>query len=285
VIAEIEEEESSMENLSGTIIGHDKEVGLRPESIKVGQLDVHYLTGGEGEPLIVIHGGGDSGRAWLQNAAELSKYYQVYIPDLPGFGRSKAISEDFDLSSYVTFVEDFSRNLGLGHFHLMGHSLGGGIALHYALNFPHRIRRLVLISSLCLGQEIALWARILSLPMFYRIAKKTVVSVFRAIGWLVRKLNCPLGKLTPPSLLRMSIGKSVMTVKGQTTVLANQLSELLMPTLLIWGAKDNIVPVRHAFVAAERIPNCQVRVFQNSGHSVYRQQIHEFSDMLVRFLG
>lgn len=274
-----------MEKSSGKIIGLEGEAGLRPGSIKVGHLDVHYLTGGKGEPLIVIHGGGGSGRAWQQNAVELSKYYQVYIPDLPGFGHSKAISEDFDLSSYVTFVEDFSRSLGLGRFHLLGHSLGGGIALHYALDFPHKIKRLVLISSLCLGQEIAFWARIMSLPLFYRIAKKIVVSVFKAIGWLVRNLNCPLGKLAPPSLLRMSIGKSIMTAKGQTTVLANRLSELLMPTLLVWGAKDNIVPVRHAYVAAERIPNCQVRVFQGSGHSVYRQRIGEFSDMLVRFLG
>jgi pimeloyl-ACP methyl ester carboxylesterase len=285
VIAEIEQEKLSVEKSSEKIIGHDKEVDLRPGSIKVGHLDIHYLTGGKGEPLIVIHGGGDSGRAWQQNAAELSKYYQVYIPDLPGFGRSKAISEDFDLSSYVTFVEDFSHSLGLGHFHLLGHSLGGGIALHYALNFPHKIKRLVLISSLCLGLEIAFWARIMSLPVFYRIARKIVVSVFKALGWLVRKLHCPLGKLKPPSLLRMSIGKHIMNVKGQTTVLANRLSELLMPTLLVWGAKDNIVPVRHAYVAAERIPHCQVRVFQGSGHSVYRQRIGEFSDMLVRFLG
>ena len=258
---------------------------LRPENVKVGHLDIHYLTGGEGEPLIVIHGGGDSGHAWLQNVIELSKYYQVYLPDLPGFGHSKAAEEDFDLSSYVTFVEDFSRSLGLGHFHLVGHSLGGGIALRYALDFPHRIRRLVLVSSLCLGREIALWARIMSRPVFYRIARKIVVSVFRAIGWLARKLHCPLGKIAPPSLLRMSIGKSVMTVKGQTTVLMNRLSELLMPTLLVWGANDNIVPVHHAFLAAEQIPNCQVSVFQNSGHSVYRQRIGEFSDLLVRFLG
>ena len=269
--------EEVISQLSGT--------GLHPECIEVGQLDIHYLTGGEGEPLIVIHGGGGSGRAWLKNAAELSKYYQVYLPDLPGFGRSKAAAEDFELSSYVAFVEDFSRSLGLGHFHLIGHSLGGGIALNYALRFPHKIKRLVLVSSLCLGREIAFWSRVLSLPVFYRITKKTVVSIFKALGWLIRKLNCPLEKITPPSLLRMSIGKSIMTVKGQTNVLVNRLSELLIPTLLVWGAKDNIVPVRQAYLAAEQIPNCQVRVFQNSGHSVYRQRIREFSDLLVRFLG
>ncbi|HEY51063.1 MAG TPA: alpha/beta hydrolase [Dehalococcoidia bacterium] len=275
----------SQDTFSEEVTSHLSGTGLRPECIKVGQLDIHYLTGGEGEPLIVIHGGGGSGLAWLKNAAELSKYYQVYLPDLPGFGRSKAIAEDFELSSYVAFVEDFSRSLGLGHFHLIGHSLGGGIALNYALRFPHKIKRLVLVSSLCLGREIAFWSRILSLPVFYRVAKKTVVSIFKAIGWLIRKLNCPLEKITPPPLLRMSIGKSMMTVKGQTTVLVNRLSELLIPTLLVWGANDNIVPVHQAYLAAARIPNCQVRVFQNSGHSVYRQRIREFSDLLVRFLG
>ena len=76
-----------------------------------------------------------------------------------------------------------------------------------------------------------------------------------------------------------------MTIKGQTTVLVNRLSELLMPTLLVWGAKDNIVPVRHAHLAAEHISNCQVRIFQDSGHSVYRHRIREFSDLMVRFLG
>lgn len=284
-ITEMEEAGMSRERFPETVNGDLKETNLRLERIKVGHLDIHYLTGGEGEPLIVIHGGGDSGRAWLKNAAELSRYYQVYVPDLPGFGHSKGSGVDFDLSSYVTFVEDFSRSLGLKHFHLAGHSLGGGIALHYALEFPHKTRRLVLISSLCLGREIALWSRILSLPIFYRIAKKTVVAVFKAIGWLVRKLNRPLEELTPPSLFRMSIGKGIMTAKGQTTVLVNRLSELLMPTLLVWGAKDPIVPVRHAYLAAERIPNCQVRIFQDSGHSVYRQRIREFSDVLVRFLG
>ena len=257
---------------------------LRSENVRVGRLDVYYLTGGEGEPVIVIHGGGESGSAWLENVAELARYYQVYLPDLPGFGRSKAISERFELSSYVTFVEDFSRSLGLKHFHLIGHSLGGGIALHYALKCPHKIKRLVLVSSLCLGEEIALWSRIMSLPIFYRIVKKIIVSVFRAVGWLVKRLHYPLGKVNPPSLLRMSIGQSIMTLKGQTMVLVNRLSELLVPTLVVWGANDNIIPVRHAYAAAELIPNCQVRVFQNSGHSVYKHRIREFSELMVQFL-
>jgi len=77
---------------------------LRRESMKLGKLDVSYLAGGQGDPLIVIHGGGDSGRAWLQNAVELSKQYSVYVPDLPGFGLSQSMSDNFDLPKYVAFV-------------------------------------------------------------------------------------------------------------------------------------------------------------------------------------
>lgn len=114
------------------------------KQVKVGKLDIRYLNGGEGDPLIVIHGGGGGANAWLQNAMDLSRYYSVYIPDLPGFGHSQSMSDNFSLSEFVAFLEEFSHNLGLKHFHLMGHSIGGCIALHYALKFPHKIRRLVL---------------------------------------------------------------------------------------------------------------------------------------------
>jgi len=258
---------------------------LRSESIKVGELDIRYLTGGQGDPLVVLHGGGDSGKAWLQNAIELSKYYSIYVPDLPGFGLSQSMSDNFDLSEYVIFVEDFSQNLGLRQFHLVGHSLGGGIALHYALKFPQKIKRLVLVSSICLGKEIALWARVLSHPIFCRLLGGATLSILKAVSWLVRLSYVPFKITNSPFLVRMSIGKSIMTLKGQTTVLLSQLSELLAPTLLVWGAKDSIVPVSHAYAAAQLIPDCQVQVFKSCGHSVYKRKVQEFSQLLVKFLG
>jgi pimeloyl-ACP methyl ester carboxylesterase len=257
---------------------------LRRKHVKIGALDVGYVTGGQGEPLLIIHGGGNSGDAWQKNAIEFSRHYRVYVPDLPGFGSSQPISEQFILSEYISFMEDFCRHLGLDNFHLIGHSLGGSIALQYSLSHPERVKRLVLISSIGLGKEIAWWARFLSLPIFYRMAKKVLLSVFRAARWLVQLVNYPLESLVPPSLLRMSIGQSIMSLKGQTAVLANRLSGLLVPTLLVWGARDNVVPVSHAHAAARLIPNCQVHVFQRSGHSVYRQKLAEFTQLVIRFL-
>ncbi len=270
-------------------------MSLRPEGeivdricskeMKVGTLDVHYFQGGEGDPLVVIHGGGDSARAWLENLTELADHYTVYAPDLPGFGHSQPIGDNFHISEYVEFVEGFTHGLELERFHLMGHSLGGGIALNYALKFPRKVKRLVLVSSMFLGKEIALWARFLSYPASVRSLAEAGITAFKVLGWFIRLLYAPFEFIVPFSRVQMGIGRAVMTLHGQTIVLLNRLSELVMPTLLIWGARDGIVPARHAYAAAEVIPKCQLHVFEGCGHSVYKQKVHEFSDLLVRFLG
>ncbi|TET42714.1 MAG: alpha/beta fold hydrolase [Dehalococcoidia bacterium] len=257
---------------------------IHSKQVKVGKLDIRYLNGGEGDPLIVIHGGGGGASAWLQNAMDLSRYYTVYIPDLPGFGHSQSMSDNFSLSEFVAFLEEFSHNLGLKHFHLMGHSIGGCIALDYALKFPHKVRRLVLVSSFCLGKEIALWVRFLSHPAFGRSLGEAALAILKAARWLVRLFCGSFQFVNPVSRLKIDIGKSSMTLKGQTRVLLSRLSELTVPTLLVWGAKDGIVPVSQAYAATQLIPNCQLQVFEGCGHSVYKQKAKEFSQLLASFL-
>jgi pimeloyl-ACP methyl ester carboxylesterase len=257
---------------------------IHSEKIKVGNLNIRYFTGGQGDPLVIIHGGGDGARAWLKNAEELSKYYSVYIPDLPGFGRSQSANDKFYLPEYVAFVEDFSSTLGIDRFHLMGHSIGGGIALHYALKFPQKITGLVLVSSWCLGIEAALWIRLLSHPALCRSFGEAGIVVSKGIKWLARLFYAPFRFANPITRVKMDIGKTMVTWRGQTIVLQNRLSELTMPTLLVWGDGDNVVPAAHAYMAAELIPDCQLHVFEGCGHNVYRQELQEFSQLLSRFL-
>ena len=82
----------------------------------------------------------------------------------------------------------------------------------------------------------------------------------------------------------MNLGKSMSTLREQTTVLVNRLSELMMPVLLVWGANDSIVPVSQAYAAARLIPDCRLHVFEGCGHSVYKQEVEEFSHLLTEFL-
>jgi pimeloyl-ACP methyl ester carboxylesterase len=256
---------------------------IQSQKIKVNGRDVHYYTAGQGDPLVVIHGGGGDARTWLKNLAALSEKYTVYVPDLPGFGESQPLEGDYYIPELTEFVESFARSLGLEKFHLIGHSVGGGIALNYALKSPHKIKKLVLVSSLCLGREIALWVRILSLPARY--IGSAVLALLKCIGWLVTTLLAPFKLFLPLPSTTLNMGSSITTFREQTMVLANRLSEIMMPTLLVWGAKDPIVPVRHAYTAAQVIPDCQLKVFENRGHNVHRDELQKFSQLLTGFLG
>jgi len=262
---------------------------IQSNNIRVGELDIHYLSGGQGAPLLVIHGGGDGARAWRKNMEELAESYTICVPDLPGFGSSQPMEGNYYIPELIEFVDGFAHKLELKRFHLMGHSLGGGIALSYALKFPHKIEKLVLISSLFLGKEIALWVRFSTRRVICQPLWWLTKALFKAIKWVVKLpvklLLVPVEFVMPPPVASVYLGSCIATFKEQTTVLAHRLSEIMVPTLVVWGAKDPIVPYKHAYAAADLIPDCQVKVFEDSGHSVYRDNIQEFSRLLTGFLG
>jgi pimeloyl-ACP methyl ester carboxylesterase len=254
------------------------------KNIKIGRIKINYFTYGHGEPLVIIHGGGEGAKSWFKNIEELSKHYRVYIPDLPGFGDSQSIDNRFSLAEYVSFVEEFTNTLDLGPFYLVGHSIGGGIALHYAFRRPERISALILVNSFCLGKDIALWVRILSASALCRSFGQAAVAILRAIKWLAHQFWAPFRFAGAVSKIKMDMGRTMTNLNGQSNVLQDQLPELTMPTLVVWGAKDIIVPARHAYEAAMSIPDCQLHVFEDCGHSAYKQRIPEFSQVVIKFL-
>lgn len=210
--------------------------------------------------------------------------YTVYAPDLPGFGNSQSISDDFQVAEFVDFIKNFTDKLSLERFHVIGHSLGGGIALHFSLKYPQRVTRLVLVSSMFLGKEIALWARFSSSPPFLKSVGEGGIAVFKAVKWLLKLFSIPSDFADPFSRIQMSIAKNLMTFQGQSVVLINRLSEIIMPTLIIWGTRDEVVPAKHAYATAALIPDCHLHVFKGGRHNVYRQRFAEFSSLLQSFL-
>jgi pimeloyl-ACP methyl ester carboxylesterase len=257
---------------------------IQSKTIKVDGLDVHYYTAGQGEPLVVIHGGGGDARTWRRNIGVLAEKYTVYAPDLPGYGGSQPLDGKYYVPELSEFVEKFTRSLGLEKFSLVGHSLGGGVALNYALKWPQKIKKLVLVSSLCLGREIAFWVRFFSLPAFVRLIGAVVVFGFKCVKWLLDHLN-PAKYVLPLTPASMTVGVSISNFRQQTLVLEKQLPEVKMPTLLVWGSRDPVVPVKHAYRAAEVIPDCQVAIFRNTGHNVHRERLKKFSSVITDFLG
>jgi pimeloyl-ACP methyl ester carboxylesterase len=208
----------------------------------------------------------------------------VYAPDLPGYGGSHPLEGDYYIPELTRFIYRFTHELKLDRFYLMGHSLGGGIALNFALEFPRRIKKLVLVSSLCLGQEIAFWVRLFSIPAILKAAGAVVLGVLHAVKWAFERLN-PAEYIMPMSPASVYVGGAISTFKQQSLVLKERLPEVGVPTLVIWGEKDPIVPVKHAFHAADAIPQCQVKVFSRVGHDVHRDALTGFSRAIRGFLG
>jgi len=255
---------------------------IQSENIDVKGLAVNYLTCGKGDPLIIIHGGARGAESWLSNIKELSSQYAVYVPNLPGFGGSQSMAGNPYILELVEFVDDFIRALKIEKCYLMGHSIGGGIALNYALRFPGKIVKLVLISSLCLGKEIAFWIRLSS--ALCRYLNNTMSSVVNGIEQLINFFIGPdysLGYICPA---KITFGSKITQFEGQSLILSQRLPEIDIPTLLVWGDRDRVVPIEQAFSAASLIHDCQVKILENSGHSAYKEKLKEFSQALRRFL-
>jgi 4,5:9,10-diseco-3-hydroxy-5,9,17-trioxoandrosta-1(10),2-diene-4-oate hydrolase len=247
-------------------------------------LDTHYFTGGQGKPLLIIHGGGEGAESWLNTAIQLAEHYTVYIPDLPGFGKSKSSNDQFDIAQYISFIEDFAKEIDLEQFYIMGHSVGGSLALHYALEYPHRIQKLIALNSFGLGKEIALWLRITSNPFVIEVFGGIATYIIKALKAISNRIRPHIQFKDPLPKIKMDIGRKTATFSGQTNVITERFKELLMPVLLIAGKKDYIVPYAQVYSAGKLIPECRVRVFQNCSHTIRGKMvpvlIHEVTDFI-----
>ncbi len=257
---------------------------IKSSYIKIGNLKIRYYSGGQGEPLLIIHGGNSHAEPWVKNMTEIYQNHTVYIPDLPGFGLSQAMEGNYYITELTDFIDKFVQAVGLAKFHLMGHSLGGAIAVSYAHQYPNKVIKLVLIDSMCFGEEIALWVRVFSAAALCHTLGKGLVTLFKGTKWMIEALFRSIDFIIPFSEASLIIGSSAVSLQAQTVVLVKKFSEIIAPTLVIWGGSDRIVPVKQAYAAAITIPNCQLKVFENCGHSAYQQRLPEFSQLVLRFL-
>jgi pimeloyl-ACP methyl ester carboxylesterase len=114
-------------------------------------LKIHFKCLGEGPPVILLHGGGNDWHEWRENLVPLSQSFRVYAPDLPGFGLSDPPPTLVSPSWFSSFLKDFMEAVGIKEAHIIGHSLGGTLAIALALDFPEKVKRVVLIDSAGIG--------------------------------------------------------------------------------------------------------------------------------------
>jgi pimeloyl-ACP methyl ester carboxylesterase len=267
---------------------------------------VSYLVGrpgaDEGRPaLILLHGIAGSSTTWAPLLDALSERFTVIAPDLLGHGESDKPRHAYSLGAYANGVRDLMIALGIERATIVGHSLGGGVALQFAYQHPERCERLALVSSGGLGSEVSWMLRALTLPGTEYLMPLLFPSQARWLGnrlggWLqtlglwstnIEEQWRSYVTLTEPGNRHAFVRtlRSVVDLAGQTVSAHDRLYlATQLPTLIIWGGRDRIIPVTHATAAHEAMPGSRLEVFEQSGHFPQAEEPDRFVTTVFDFV-
>jgi len=259
-------------------------------------------VGGDGPALLLIHGIGDSSETWLPVLDELSRDHAVIAPDLLGHGRSDKPRADYSVAAYANGMRDLLSVLEVDRATVIGHSLGGGVAAQFAYQFPERCERLVLVGSGGVGRSVSVLLRLAAVPGMgalmpflglppARLASRIGAEVLRRMGTPlgrdIEEILRVLGSL-PDGESRQVILRTLRSSvdwRGQAITMLDRayLAEGI-PTLLLWGEHDAIIPVGHAQLAHEAMPGSRLEIFADAGHFPHHQDPRRFTALISDFI-
>jgi len=233
---------------------------MTEQKIFVKNLEIYYKTIGEGCPLLILHGWGSRSDYWINTARLLAKNnIKVVIPDLPGFGKSNKPPMPWDLEEYSSFVEEFTKTVGLDKFHLLGHSFGGSLAIKFALK-NSKINKLFLVGASCIRKKT--------------IKKKILLiasKIFKVLGYIpvIRKAFYKfIVKSDYPSAKGLMKKTYLNIIKEDLT---DKLEYIKNPTILIWGEKDSTTPLKQGEFINSKIKGSELIVIPGGMHDLERQ--------------
>jgi pimeloyl-ACP methyl ester carboxylesterase len=269
-------------------------------------LDLHgervaYRDAGAGEALLLIHGMAGSSATWRAVIPALSKKYRVVAPDLLGHGESAKPRGDYSLGAFAAWLRDLLDELGISRATVIGQSLGGGVAMQFTYQHRDYCQRLVLISSGGLGPDLNWILRILSAPgtelVLPVVTPQPILTVGNKLGsWLTSAgIQAPrVGEMwnayssladrqARQAFLRTL--RSVVDYRGQAVSALNKIHlSYGLPTLLIWGEQDRIIPVAHGYAAHDAVPDSRLEVLAGVGHFPHVEAPSAVTDILDDFI-
>lgn len=268
--------------------------------VKVGQINTRFWAlGDEGTAVILLHGLGGSVENWVLNVSALAQHHRVYAVDLAGFGRSDKPPVLFTLSYGAQFVNDFMEVQRIDRASMIGNSLGGGVTLQFAIRFPDKVEKLVLANSVGLGKEGAFVMRLATLHLISELLTR---PSRKGKTWFLRECVYDPA-LIPDELVEtfyrlaslpgwqkyyLSALRGFANFRGQRTDIVHSIVDNLVtitaPTLILWGQQDRILPVAHAYIAQDRIPNATLQILNPCGHLPQLERPEEFNALVLEFL-
>jgi pimeloyl-ACP methyl ester carboxylesterase len=270
--------------------------------------DVHgyrraFRMDGAGSPLLLVHGLGDSSGSWSCVFPMLTRGHLVIAPDLLGHGASAKPRADYSIAPYACGMRDLLSVLDVERVTVIGHSLGGGIAMQFAYQFPERCERLVLVGSGGIGPEVHPLLRLAAGPGAEAgLPLVTAAPVRRAIQLarpLLRRVGgiglgpdfdyildgyCSLTTKTARQAFLRTLRAGV-DLNGQViTMLDRCYLAAGMPTLIAWGLHDRVIPVKHAAIAHSAMPGSRLKIFNTAGHFPHHDDPAGFAAAVEGFL-
>ena len=263
---------------------------------------VGFLRAGEGPLIVLVHGITSSSEIWRSVIRRLARDYTVVAPDLLGHGRSAKPRGDYSLGAYASGIRDLLGVLGYERGTAVGHSLGGGIAMQFAYQFPEYCERLVLISSGGLGRQVHPLLRAATLPgaevVLPIITHDAALRTGEAVGAAIGRLGLRFG----PDVAEFARGyasladadsrraflhslRAVIDAGGQRVSALDRLYLAeLMPLLVIWGRDDPIIPVGHGRYAHALVPGSELVEVEGAGHFPMLDDPDRIADELAAFV-
>jgi pimeloyl-ACP methyl ester carboxylesterase len=265
--------------------------------------EVCYRTAGERGPLVLlVHGITSSAAAWDPVTELLARDHRVLVPDLLGHGASAKPRGDYSLGAHAAGLRDLMIALGEERATVVGHSLGGGIAMQFAYQFAQRVERLALVSSGGLGREVGLLLRAAALPGAAQVLPFVAAPWLLDAGATVARALGKVGLRAGSDLSGMAQGiasldsrearaafiatvQSVIDPGGQRVNASDRLYLAAeVPTLIVWGERDPMIPAEHARAAHAAMPGSRLELFEQAGHFPFHDDPVRFAAVLGDFI-
>jgi pimeloyl-ACP methyl ester carboxylesterase len=263
-----------------------------------------FRIAGSGPAVLLIHGIGDNSSTWETVQAKLAQRFTVIAPDLLGHGKSDKPRADYSIAAYANGMRDLLAVLDIDRVTVIGHSLGGGVAMQFCYQFPQLVDRLVLVSTGGVTKDVHPALRVASMPMgsealallrmplaltVLQIAGRVVGTVLGSRGFArdlpdVLRILAELPEPRASSAFTRTL-RAVVDWRGQViTMLDRCYLTKSVPVQLIWGKDDSVIPVSHAHMAHSAMPGSRLEIFNRSGHFPFHDDPDRFVEVVGRFI-
>lgn len=274
----------------------------KPEDkyVKLGKFDTRFWSMGEmGSPVVFVHALLGSVEFSAPNIGPLARHHRVYSLDLMGFGRTDKFQAVPQFADWTRFIKDFLDSQGIVQANLVGGSVGGGFSARFAFEFPDRVKKLVLLAPAGLGRDVSMILRLLSIPVLGEVlgrpSRKRTERLLRSMVYDPSVVSDDLVDVAyelskQPGAVRcvlstLRLGANFMGQRESwTRPTLEGMSRIAVPTLVVWGRQDTILPVSQADVAAQRIANATVHLIDRCGHVPGLEHPVEVNKLLLEFL-